>query len=280
MPSKESVRIVERGCIRSFQKNKLSLPPFVLESGSPIQESKASNMDRFDRYRPSKNPYWNKLRVLQDLAYCDHETELYPGHWRTRFLDRSASQLENKERKLHVEIGCNAGHLLVEWAKNQPQDVYIGLDWKFKAIYRGVEKAIQRGLKNVLFFRGHAERLPFMFGPQEIDFLDMYFPDPWAKNSQLKNRLITVERLRIFASLMKPNGVFHIKTDHPDYFRWMLKAVAEVSNLWEVIENNPDLYQNHPAPEKLDLPEVTVFERLFIRKKIPIQSLKLRRLRA
>jgi tRNA (guanine-N7-)-methyltransferase len=157
----------------------------------------------------------------------------------------------------------------------KPEAVFIGIDWKFKAIFRGAEKAQKRGLKNVLFFRAHGERLPYMFQAGEIDRLYLFFPDPWPKKAHWKNRFITAETLRDLSKAVKHGGIFHIKTDHPDYFEWMLRAVAEVPDLWEVLELSRDLHKNHPEPHKLQIPEVTLFERLFIKDQIPIQSLKL-----
>src|SRR4051812_21276264 len=66
------------------------------------------------RYPASRNPYWTKLHSLRELVYSDNGTELHPGQWRSRFADHSQFL---GDRKLHVEIGCNAGHVLVEWAK-------------------------------------------------------------------------------------------------------------------------------------------------------------------
>ncbi|MEO5969104.1 MAG: hypothetical protein ABIQ95_04190, partial [Bdellovibrionia bacterium] len=117
--------------------------------------------------------------------------------------------------------------------------------------------------------------LPYMFQAGEIDRLYLFFPDPWPKKAHWKNRFITAETLRDLSKTVKLGGIFHIKTDHPDYFEWMLKAVAEVPELWEVLELSRDLHKNHPEPHKLQIPDVTLFERLFIRDQIPIQNLKL-----
>ena len=84
--------------------------------------------------------------------------------------------------ELHVEIGCNAGHVIVEWAKQNPQRAYIGIDWKFKPIFRGVEKGLKRGLDNLIFFRAHADRLKYMFGESEIDRLSLFFLIPGRAN--------------------------------------------------------------------------------------------------
>jgi tRNA (guanine-N7-)-methyltransferase len=167
--------------------------------------------------------------------------------------------------------------VIVEWAAARPEAAYIGLDWKFKPIFRGAEKATKKALSNVIFFRAHAERLPYMFGPGEIDFLYLFFPDPWAKKSQKKNRFVTPERLRKVHELLRPGGVFHIKTDHLEYFEWMENAFRETEDLWNVLEHTRDLHEGHPDPTSLQIPQVTLFERLFIKDGIKINSLKLQK---
>jgi tRNA (guanine-N7-)-methyltransferase len=221
------------------------------------------------RYPVSRNPYWGKLQELQKAVFSDNQTETHKGNWKAQIPD-------SPSRELHVEIGCNAGHVIVEWAQRNPEIAYIGLDWKFKIIFRGAEKALKRKLTNLIFFRAHAERLMHMFAPQELDGLYLYFPDPWPKKAQWKNRFVTAERLRQIAPLMKPNGIFHIKTDHAGYFEWMVKAIEEASDSWEVLEITRNLHEGNPAPEKLEIPDVTLFEKLFIREQIPINSVKLR----
>jgi tRNA (guanine-N7-)-methyltransferase len=228
------------------------------------------------RYPPSKNPYWTKLQgqaEAQVPVRFDNGTEEFRGQWRQQFADSVSA---DTRRPLHVEIGCSTGHVTLEWAAANPSSAYIGIDWKFKIISRAGEKAESRKTKNLLFFRAHAERLHYMLAPGEIDFLYLYFPDPWPKKRAWKNRFLTAERLRLIAPLMGPQGIFHIKTDHPGYFEWMLEAVEKVSDQWEIVEMTRDLHAGHPAPETLRIPQVTLFEGLFIKDKIPIQSIKLR----
>ena len=232
------------------------------------------------RYSQSRNPYSGKVQELKGRVFSDNESEAFGGRWREQFLDASkysASASSAERRPLHVEVGCNAGHVVVEWATRDPKTAFIGLDWKFKPIFRGTEKGIKRGLSNLIFLRAHADRIGFTFGPGEIDFLALYFPDPWAKKKQLKNRWLTAERLRSVAELVRPGGIFHIKTDHLGYFEWMEDAVSQVPDLWEVVEHTRDLHARNPAPEKLKIPEVTLFESLFIKDGIKINSFRLKR---
>ena len=237
------------------------------------------------RYSESRNIYSGKLaRELEGRVYSDNSSEAHRGTWRTRFPDAAKESEASpgkgilERRALHVEVGCNAGHVVVEWAARDPKVAYIGLDWKFKPVFRAAEKAKKRGVENLLFLRAHAERLPFMFAEEEIDHLYLYFPDPWAKKSQLKNRFITATNFRRLHPLIRPGGIFHIKTDHAGYFEWMVKALEETSGLWEVQSLTRDLHEGNLDAAKLTMPEVTLFERLFIKDGLPIHSLLLKRI--
>jgi tRNA (guanine-N7-)-methyltransferase len=212
------------------------------------------------------------VRELGGRVYPDNETEKHSGVWRSKFPDSSQAQ---PKRALHVELGCNAGHVVVEWASRNPADAYVGIDWKFKAIFRGAEKAVKRKSDNLLFFRVHNERLPYIFAPGEIDRLYLYFPDPWPKKRDWKYRFVNERNLRAIAPLLALDGVFHIKTDHPGYYEWMRQAVDQCKDAWKILEETRDLHAGHPAPKTLKIPDVTLFERLFIQDGIKIHSLKL-----
>ena len=228
------------------------------------------------RYAPTKNPYGEKIKEFSDLIHSDNATEVRRGEWRASFRDATESLKKTNRRKLHVEVGCNGGHVILEWAGKNPEDAWIGLDWKFKQIYRGGEKAHKRGLRNLMFFRANLARLKYMFAPGEIDCLYLYFPDPWAKKSQWKNRSITAESLHELRKIVADGGLFHIKTDHAGYFEWMKEAFAGASDVWKIERITDDLHAGNAEAKKLQIPEVTLFEKLFIKDEIPIHSAWLR----
>lgn len=227
------------------------------------------------QYPVSKNPYWAKVREFAGRIYTDNDSEKYIGHWRDHFV---ASDRSYKNKKLHVEIGCNAGHVTVEWAAQNSEDLFIGIDWKFKMIHKAVEKCIKKKLDHVMFFRAHAERIHFMFKTGEVDCLYLFFPDPWSKKSQLKNRFFTEKNLINCAAVVKKGGTFEIRTDHPGYFEWMETEVAKVSKYWRVISRTNNRHEKHPDPKSLKIPEITLFEKIFIAEGIPIHQMVLSRL--
>ena len=241
----------------------------------PISPRNRISVDRPDyRFAPSKNPYWAKLRDLDRGAYLDHAAEDHAGRWRQE-LSPGASPAGAGRRRLHVEIGCNGGHVMLERAALAPEDLFLGVDWKFKQIYFGMDKARKRGIGNTAFLRTHAERLHYVFGPGEIDRLYVYFPDPWPKKGQLKKRFFTAEWLRRVAPLLARDGEFEVRTDHDGYFEWMKQAVAEAADHWETAEITHDRHAGNPDRLELRIPDVTLFERLFIRDGIPIKRLLL-----
>ena len=239
------------------------------------RENRLPVTDPSYRYPSSINPYWEKLQSLPAGVICDQETEELQGLWRKKFSE-TYQRHALTQKKLILEVGCNGGHLLTALAEREPDALYLGIDWKFKQIYRAAEKAKKKDLQNTLFLRSRAERVPFTFGEHELDEVKVYFPDPWEKRAVKKNRFITSSWLQNIWKILKPSGNLHIKTDHREYFTWILEEIEKSKGPWIWEEKTFHLHKNCVDPEKLEIPDVTLFEKLFIKDGIEINSLKLR----
>jgi tRNA (guanine-N7-)-methyltransferase len=238
-------------------------------------------MNASDRppYPPARNPYSAKIldpefQTLK-LALTDDGTEKYRGQWRAFFQEKGGA---STSAPLHLEIGCNTGHVLRAWAEMRPDENFLGIEWKFKPVFQGAEKALKRGLKNLTFLRCHAGRLTRIFAPDELDSISIFFPDPWPKKSQQKNRIFrSADFLSALHLVLRPNGLLHFKTDHEAYFEEVLPLFLGAPSQWEVLGLTKNLHEGHPNPLLLKIPEITLFEGLFIKDQIPIKSLKLRK---
>lgn len=217
------------------------------------------------RYATSANPYADRLKQAHVLA--NEETEQWAGKWRERL--GLSQQVE-----LHAELGCNAGHVIREWAKARPECGFIGIDWKYKQVFRGFDKGQKASLHNLTFLRAKAQRLEHVFAPGELTSLSVFFPDPWPKKRHHKHRYLRADWMTAVHSRIQPGGLLHIKTDHRGYFDEMVEAVQNTP--WTLELLSYDLHANHPDPSLLKIPDVTLFERLFIDKGLPIHALKLR----
>jgi len=217
---------------------------------------------------------------MPELISQDHVTESRRGRWRATL--GGSPPLTSEATPLTVELGCNGGHVLLEWAARDPSQLFLGLDWKHKQVVFGAEKAQARGLKNIHFLRSHLERLRYVFAPGEVDRFAIYFPDPWEKVAEWKNRFFTPSSLELLARLTRQGtGTLHLKTDHSEYFDWTLASLEELTRrtgeLWRIDSISRDLHLGNPEAFKKMPPEVTIFEKVWLKQGIPIHELRLTR---
>lgn len=225
------------------------------------------------RFQASKNPYFKKIQNHPTLVSWDHQAEEKKGKW----ISFVQSQSTHPLHRLHLEIGCSTGHVMRGRAVENLNTAYVGLEWKFKIVFQGAEKAIKAGLKNAHFIRSHAERLEYLFAESELDQISVYFSDPWPKPSQHKNRIVQAAFFERALKVLKSDGILDIRTDHREYFEFILEEFKPFEKSFEVVELTHNKHENHPNPESLQIPEVTLFERIFIKEKKPIHYLSLRK---
>jgi tRNA (guanine-N7-)-methyltransferase len=217
-------------------------------------------------YRPSRNPYAEKYLLLPKdhapTAFSCHDTEGFRGRWR-EFFGAKANQ------RIHLEVGCYHGESLVEMAERNPEEFFIGVEWKFREAYKAVEKSIKRNLKNLVFLRANVARLPWIFTPGEIDRAWILFPDPWPKTGQQKWRTLHADFFRSLALLLEPGKEVLVKTDDSDYAAFISRELRD-ANAFD------------PLPEELSIPiwqsfPPTPFEKIFFRNNAPTFSFSLAR---
>ena len=171
---------------------------------------------------PSVNPYVAKMTaaladgsipVLQGSALKDRR-----GHWREAFAGQRENQAPSN-RKLIVEIGCHLGLTLNQMAENHQEADFIGMDITFKRVVTAAERAVRQGHRNVITVLGNARAMDSIFADGEVDGFVIFFPDPWLKRAQSKNRLVDEAFAAMLATKLAPNGFVWMKTDQEIYFK-------------------------------------------------------------
>jgi tRNA (guanine-N7-)-methyltransferase len=156
----------------------------------------------------------NKLRRIAENETFDHlfqpsaqemfEREFHlKGKWNENFF--------KNEHPITVEIGCGKGEYTVGLARKNKNKNYIGIDIKGPRLWRGSKTVKEEQLKNVAFIRNKIEFLSSFFSENEISELWITFPDPQIR--KIKKRLTSARFLNIYKTLLKPNGIIHLKTD-------------------------------------------------------------------
>ena len=153
----------------------------------------------------------------------DTDAHSLANGWKKLFAER----MEKPPVGLTLEIGCSNAEFLCAVARNNPETAFVGIDWKFKVVYKGAKRIHRDGLKNAMLVRGTAHDLSKVFGEAELDEIWIFFPDPWAKKGQLKKRLMQEQFLLDAHKALKPHGRIFFKTDHPGYFQWVLALFGE-----------------------------------------------------
>jgi len=179
------------------------------------------------------NPYLAQVRELS-LPHAPEKSAIMfgeqlrgmCGQWRQEFSAESTQAA----RPLAVEIGCYKGSTLIHFAKLNPTLNWIGIDITFKRVALSAKRVIEHALQNarVVMGRMSGKSLKEMFAQAEVDLVMVFFPDPWTKKSQRKNRMFTVEFAHELRSILKGGGRLWFKSDQLDYFEEVKEFCAVV----------------------------------------------------
>jgi tRNA (guanine-N7-)-methyltransferase len=129
--------------------------------------------------------------------------------------------------KLVLEIGSGKGIFLSQYAQKFPQNCILGTEWDLLCANLTAKKLKKLGLKNAAVMRGDLFYfLKDLTPSNSIDEVHIYFPDPWPKRRQQKNRLILREGFlqHIYRVLKPGQRYFYWATDHEKYNALALKA--------------------------------------------------------
>ena len=151
------------------------------------------------------------------------------------------SQLFIAAKPLEVELGSGDGSFLVQWAGLHPDRNILAVERLLGRLRKTNRKAMRLELKNVRLIRIEAGYfLQYMLPPASVSALHVYFPDPWPKRKQRKNRLINAQFVEAAAKALVAGGRVYLRTDDGDYFDQM-RSVFAGNRAFEVTETPTEL---------------------------------------
>ncbi len=172
---------------------------------------------------------------------------------------------------LVVEVGSYMGKNLIEMAERFPAMDFLGLDITYKRTVKTAQKIRVAGLKNAKVAICDARPFFKEIQSQTLTGICVFFPDPWPKLRQSKNRLWQSDFFEQASRSLVPGGFLWIKTDSKSYF----EQAMEQSSEWFVPSFAPQdgTLVSNAVPELFEGQDfVTVFEELFRRKGQPVWS--------
>ena len=110
------------------------------------------------------------------------------------------------------------------------------------AMVMAMERALEKGLHNVIFIDRDAALLPELFAPGEVERIYLNFCDPWPKSRDAKHRLTAPGFLRLYADALEEGGALWFKTDNKPLFDWSVEQFTAEG--WSLSEVTNDLHSD------------------------------------
>lgn len=220
-----------------------------------VEKSKEFNDKELWKYffkRPlnNYNPYVYEMFNYDNLLFDENELIKNNNNWNKVF---------NNNNPISIEIGSGSGNFITELSYKNKEENFIAFEIRFKRLVSSAIKANKINLTNLLFVRLPKLNLIDIFSKNEINNFYMNFPEPW--NGEEQKRLFSKDLLKTLNIIMKKGGKIYFKTDHLDYYNYVLELLNEDSN-FKIEYKTEDLYNS----DKLENNIKTEFEHLFINK--------------
>ena len=200
-------------------------------------------------------------RILKDYPGVSLKTEDLDG--KIDFV-----RIFGRSGPVHIEIGTGKGTFLLNQAKAEPYNNYLGIEWARKYYRHAVDRIGRWGLTNVRIVRTDAAVFIADFVPDDsVDCFHIYFPDPWPKKRHHKRRFLCPTNMEHLLRCLKVAGQLRIATDHADYFEQIRTVVTERSDILEEIDFLPT------AGAETGEWVGTNFERKYLKNQRPIYTL-------
>ena len=170
-----------------------------------------------------------KLLSYKDYVLRDN-IEALKGKWNEKF---------NNNNPIHVEFGTGRGKFITTLAAQNPDINYIAFEIKEEVLIKGVEKAVEANLNNILFAWADVKNILDYFDEDELSRVYVNFCDPWPKKRWAKRRLTHTNFLNMYEKVLNENGELHFKTDNQNLFEFSLNEIS--ANDWQLKNISLDL---------------------------------------
>jgi tRNA (guanine-N7-)-methyltransferase len=187
------------------------------------------------------------------------------GKWNTFFKNNNP---------IVLELGCGKGEYTLALSKKNPNKNFIGVDLKGARFWRGAKTALEENMSNVGFLRTQIELINLCFEENEIDEIWITFPDPQIKYTRTKHRLTNQDFLKKYYTILKPNGIIHLKTDSEFMHGYTLGILHGEKQ--EVLYAHHDVYNNKQHAPKEVIETQTFYEKQYLEVNKAITYIKFR----
>ena len=145
--------------------------------------------------------------------------------YQTERLDVSAAF--GRRAPLILEIGFGMGDATAHIAQVRPGDNFLCCEVHEPGVGALLKRCGEQDIGNIRIVQHDAvEVMDHMLGPDSLDGVHIFFPDPWHKSRHHKRRLIQSPFVQRLAQHIMPGGYLHLATDWAPYAEQMMSVLS------------------------------------------------------
>lgn len=176
-------------------------------------------------------------------------------------LQNIINKEENKNKKIYIEIGMGKGGFISTLAKENSENLYIGVEFCPPVLAIGnkkinkFEEENNVKLNNLYVMSFDAANISEFFEKNQVEGIYLNFSDPWPKKKHIKRRLTFKTFLEGYKNVLKEGKNIEFKTDNRELFEYSLVSMQNFG--LEFLEVYLDLH-------KINIPNImTEYEEKF-----------------
>lgn len=136
------------------------------------------------------------------------------------------NSLFENDNPITLEIGFGDGVSLATMAANAPNQNFIGIEVHRPGVGRLLHLIEENDLSNLRVMDDDAVQIIKNRIPDgSLDRVQLFFPDPWHKKRHNKRRIVQDDFVKLIASKLGTQGVFHLATDWEEYAEHMAEVM-------------------------------------------------------
>lgn len=151
-----------------------------------------------------------------------------PDKATTKTTTKSPAKLPTKSPKIFLEIGFGSGRHILHLAKQNPNDIFIGLEVHTPSIEQVLKNIAISNLQNLFILHFDARVLLEILPSNSLDCIFLHFPVPW--NDSPSRRVFSEHFLVLTLRVLKKGGILELKTDDEIYFKDALNISKNLQN--------------------------------------------------
>jgi tRNA (guanine-N7-)-methyltransferase len=144
-------------------------------------------------------------------------------------------------KEVILEIGFGNGESLVNLAKENPHNLYIGSEVYMAGIGQVLGAIRDNELTNIRLITGDIRLFLDEINQPIFDAVLIICPDPWPKLKHHKRRMINSEFLDLTHKVLKLSGHLFMSTDWENYAESIEESINQ-NSIFEVLNSSPYEY--------------------------------------